>query len=75
MNFQVDETDDSIIYSTTSKILTQIAREQDKMVLKAIEEFCEENGYIPNIIDADKLELIIKLGIQEYMKREMEKNK
>lgn len=60
------------IYTSTQKIITQIVSIQDKETLKAIERYCEENNIIPNIIEKEKLDLVLKLGIQELKKRELE---
>ena len=49
--------------------MTQVVDMESKETIKAIERYCEENGYIPNLIDKDKLELILKLGINEYQRR------
>lgn len=57
------------IYEYTQKMITQVVSNQDKETLKAIERYCEENKIIPNIIEKEKLDLILKLGIAEYNKR------
>lgn len=57
------------IYEYTQKMITQVVSNQDKATLKAIERYCEENNIIPNIIEKEKLDLILKLGIAEYNKR------
>ena len=53
-------------------MFTQVINKQDKETLKAIEKYCEENDIIPNLIDKDKLDLVLKLGINELNKRELE---
>lgn len=73
MKFDIKETEDSIIYSTTQKIFTKVFDMQEKETLKAIEEYCEENNIIPNLIDKEKLDLVLRLGIQELQKRELDK--
>lgn len=75
MKFDIKETKDSIIYSTTQKIFTKVFDMQEKETLKAIEEYCEENNIIPNLIDKEKLDLVLRLGIQELQKRELDKEK
>lgn len=50
-------------------MITKIISKQDKATLKAIERYCEENNIIPNIIEKEKLDLVLKLGIDEYNKR------
>lgn len=67
MNINYDE--EKNLYSFTNKIMTQIVSKQDEMTMKAIKEYCEKNGYIPQIIEKEKLDLILKLGINEYQKR------
>lgn len=57
------------IYSYTQKMLTQIINKKDEETLKAIYKYCEENNIEPNIIDEDKLKIILQLGIAEYNKR------
>lgn len=73
MNFKVDEVNDDFIYSVNHKICTQIAKDQDEATLKEIQRYCEENDIIPNIISEDKLKLVLRLGIAELNKRELEK--
>lgn len=67
MNLMNDNGD--FIYEYTQKMITQVVSNQDKATLKAIERYCEENNIIPNIIEKEKLDLILKLGIAEYNKR------
>lgn len=57
------------IYKYTQEMITQIVSNQDKETLKAIKRYCEENNIIPNIIEKEKLDLILRLGIAEYNKR------
>lgn len=71
MNIDLKEQEDSIIYSTTQKMFTKVIDMQEKEALKAIEEYCEENNIIPNLIDKEKLDLVLKLGINELNKREL----
>ena len=59
------------VYSTTQKIITKVVSKQDEATLKAIERYCEENNIIPNIIEKEKLDLVLKLGIQELQLREL----
>lgn len=73
MKFDIKETKDSIIYSTTQKIFTKVFDMQEKETLKAIEEYCEENNIIPNLIDKEKLDLVLRLGIQELQKRRLDR--
>lgn len=61
------------IFSYTEKIITEIISNHDKETLKAIERYCNENNVIPNIIEKEKLDLVLKLGIDEYNKRFLEK--
>jgi len=71
VNINIKEQEDSIIYSTTQKMFTKVFDMQEKETLKAIEEYCEENNIIPNLIDKEKLDLVLKLGINELNKREL----
>ena len=73
MNIDIKEQEDSVIYSTTQKMFTKILDMQEQETLKAIEKYCEENEIIPNIIDKEKLDLVIKLGIQALAEREINK--
>lgn len=63
------------IYSATQKMITKIVSKQDEETLKAIEKYCEENNIIPNIIEKEKLDLVLKLGIQELKLRELKGEK
>lgn len=54
-------------------MITEIISKHDKETLKAIERYCEENNIIPNIIEKEKLDLVLKLGIAEYNRRLLEK--
>ena len=60
---------DNFIYHTTQKIITKIVNNQNEGTIKAIQRYCEENNIFPNIIDEEKLKLILQLGINEYNKR------
>ena len=71
MKIDIQEQDDSIVYKTTQKMFTKVFDMQEKETLKAIEEYCEENNIIPNLIDKEKLDLVLKLGINELNKREL----
>ena len=70
MEIDIKEQEDSVIYSTTQKMFTKVFNMQEKETLRAIEEYCEENNIIPNLIDKDKLDLVLKLGIQALNERE-----
>lgn len=56
-------------FSYMEKMITEIVSKHDKATLKAIERYCEENNVIPNIIEKEKLDLVLKLGIDEYNRR------
>lgn len=73
MNIDIKEQENSIIYSTTQKMITQVVDIQNKETIKAIERYCEENNIIPNLIDKDKLDLVLRLGIQALNEREWNK--
>ena len=61
--------EDSIVYTSTQKMITEVVSIQEKETLKAIERYCEENNIIPNIIEKEKLDLVLKLGIQALKER------
>lgn len=61
------------IATYTEKMITKIVSSKDEAALKAIERYCEENNVIPNIIEKEKLDLVLKLGIDEYNRRILEK--
>lgn len=65
--------EENCIFSYTEKMITKIISKHDKETLKAIERYCEENNIIPNIIEKEKLDLVLKLGIAEYNRRLLEK--
>ena len=71
----IDEFDNNYIYNCSRKVITQIIKDEDETTYKAILRYCEENDIIPNIISEDKLKLILQLGIDEYNKRELNKEK
>ena len=73
MNYEIIKDDNSnYIYSTTHKIITKIVSKEDEITIKAIERYCEENDIIPNIIEKERLDLVLKLGINELNKRDLE---
>lgn len=71
--FNFDE--ENCIASYTEKMITKIVSVQDKETLRAIERYCEENNVIPNIIEKEKLDLVLKLGIDEYNRRFLKEEK
>lgn len=73
MNYEIIKGDNSnYIFSTTHKIITEIVSKEDKETMKAIERYCEENNIIPNIIEKERLDLVLRLGIAELNKRDLE---
>lgn len=64
---------ENCIFSYTGNMITKIISKHDKAALEAIERYCEENNIIPNIIEKEKLDLVLKLGIDEYNRRLLEK--
>ena len=58
----------SCIATYTEKMITKIVSSKDEETFKVIERYCEENNVIPNIIEKEKLDLVLKLGIDEYNK-------
>lgn len=69
------DNEDSVIFEYSSKFITQIVDKENKATLEAILKYCEENNIIPNLIDKEKLDLVLRLGIQELQKRELQKRK
>lgn len=65
----VNLNEENCIVSYTEKMITEIISKHDKETLKTIERYCEENNIIPNIIEKEKLDLVLKLGIAEYNKK------
>lgn len=61
--------EDNFVYQYSQKMITQIVNKQNEETLKTIQRYCEENDVYPNIIDEDKLKIILQLGITEYEKR------
>lgn len=66
--FNFDETNNDLTFEFNQKIITEIVSKENKFTLKAIERYCKENNIIPIIIEKEKLDLVLKLGIQEYQK-------
>lgn len=64
MKNEININEDNTVFTYSEKILTQIVSEKNEMTLKAIEEYCEENNIIPNIISEEKLKLVLELGIK-----------
>ena len=69
---EANELDDNYVYTASQKVITQIVKDQDEATYKAILRYCVENNVVPNIISEDKLKLILRLGIAEYSKRNLE---
>lgn len=67
--------EENCIVSYTEKMITEIVSKHDKETLKAIERYCEENNIIPNIIEKEKLDLVLRLGIDEYNRRFLKEEK
>ena len=73
MNYEIIKGDNSnYTFSATHKIITEIVSKEDKATIKAIERYCEENNIIPNIIEKERLDLVLRLGIAELNKRDLE---
>lgn len=66
----VDSYDNSV-FQYTEKFITHIIDMENKESLKAILQYCEENNIIPNLIDKNRLDLVLRLGINELNKREL----
>lgn len=67
--------EENCIVSYTEKMIAEIISKHDKETLKAIERYCEENNIIPNIIEKEKLDLVLRLGIDEYNRRFLKEEK
>ena len=74
MKIDIQEQDDSIVYKTTQKMFTKVVDTQQKETLKAILKYCKENNIIPNLIDKEKLDLVLRLGINELNRRNLTEN-
>lgn len=61
--------ENDFVYQYSQKMITQIVNKQNEETLKAIQRYCKENNVYSNIIDEDKLKIILQLGIAEYEKR------
>ena len=76
MNYEIIKGDNSnYIFSATHKIITEIVSKEDEATMKAIARYCEENNIIPNIIEKEKLDLVLKLGIQALNEKELKEGK
>ena len=71
ISIETDENND-FICDLTQKFQIMIADEMDKEAIKVIKKYCDENNIFPYIIDENKLKVILKLGLEEYSKRESE---
>ena len=72
MNYEINKDENNnFIFSTTRKIVTEIVSKENAATMKAIERYCEENNIIPNIIEKEQLDLVLKLGIQALKEREI----
>ena len=70
MNYEINKNNsDNFVYTATQKIITKIVSNEDKETIKAIERYCEENNIIPNIIEKEKLDIVLRLGIQALNER------
>lgn len=63
---------DNTVFQYTEKFITHIIDMENKEALKTILQYCEENNIIPNLIDKNRLDLVLKLGINELNKRDLE---
>lgn len=71
MKVDFREQDNGLILETSQKMFTKILDVQEQETIKAALKYCEENDLIPNIIDKDKLDMVLKLGIQALAEREI----
>ena len=58
-------------YTYTSKIVTQIISEQEKLTMEVINDYCKKNNYIPNLISEENLKEVLELGIARKTKVEI----
>lgn len=70
----IDYNGKNCVIPYTEKMIIEIVSKHDKATIEAIERYCEENNIIPNIIEKEKLDLVLRLGIAEYNKK-LEKEK
>lgn len=63
---------DNAVFQYTEKFITHIIDMENKEALKTILQYCEENNIVPNLIDKNRLDLVLKLGINELNKRDLE---
>lgn len=76
MNFKIDKNENGdFIYETSLKTYIAIAKKADEETMKVISKYCKEHNIIPQIIEEEKLELILRLGIEEYNKRHLGEDK
>ena len=73
MNITIDDIDENVCITASQGIAIAIAEKLDKETFKLIKAYCEEKGIIPNIIEKDKLDLVLRLGIQALNEREWNK--
>ena len=71
MDITIDDIDENVCITASQKIAIAIAKKLDAETFKLINAYCEEKGIIPNIIEKDKLDLVLRLGIQALNEREM----
>lgn len=60
------------IYKATYTIYSQIVNQREKETIKLIQQYCKENNIYCDLIDEDKLKLILKLGMEKYRQLESE---
>lgn len=63
--------ENDLIFTYTQKYITKIVKKNDEWTIKAINEYCKEHNIIPQIIEEEKLEEVLKLGIQALKEREI----
>lgn len=60
------------IYKATYKVYSKIVNQREKEIIKLIQQYCKENNIYCDLIDEDKLKLILKLGVEKYRQLENE---
>ena len=64
--FKVKEFEDNCLVEVTTGIYSKIVNQREKETIKLIQEYCKEHNLYCDLIDEDKLKLILKLGVEKY---------
>ena len=72
---------DDFVYTYKETLMAQVVNKKDEIMLKAIQDYITkrklefDENITAILIDEDKLNLIMKLGVAEYERRKIEENK